>query len=180
MSEFPPGISVRDVPPQRPGQTSRSLAVNVPFPSNFKAAHRIIGKGGANIKKIQDCGVRCTVKALGAHDKENKEISGPFEVVMSSDDPANVENAEAVVVAMAEDLVSRMHDFVRASGRGGPHGGGGPRRGGGGGGGFDRRGGGGGGGGGFDRRGPPPPRFDDDRRGFGRDRDRDRSPPRYR
>ncbi|CAK9036380.1 30-kDa cleavage and polyadenylation specificity factor 30 (Protein OXIDATIVE STRESS TOLERANT 6) (Zinc finger CCCH domain-containing protein 11) (AtC3H11), partial [Durusdinium trenchii] len=159
-ADFKPGISIRDMPPNKRGESQRCIAVNVPFPPEFKAAHRIIGKGGQNIKRIQDCGVRCTVKPLGVPG-HSQDITGPFELVISGEDE-NMDNAERVVIEMSEDLIRKFEDFAGdrrprhhrdmpppPMRRGGPD--------------FD------------DRRGPPPPHMRDrppdrdfDRRGGGR------------
>jgi len=112
MRNFRPGISVRELPSGKDGRINKAIAVNVPFSPSFKAAHRMIGKGGGNIKKIQEVGVRCTVTALGAGLKkvQTGQITGPFEVIVSGTDPELVESAEKMALSMVEDLLDRFDE----------------------------------------------------------------------
>mmetsp|Transcript_18419 Transcript_18419/g.36171 ORF Transcript_18419/g.36171 Transcript_18419/m.36171 type:complete len:898 (-) Transcript_18419:46-2739(-) len=178
-ASYPPGITINELPTSRNNEVGKSVAVNIPFPQHFKAAHRIIGKGGSNIQRIQDCGVRCIVKALGAPSNQNQgNIVGPFEVLVYSDNMENVDRAIRLVTDMAEQIIERFEDHERGPGRGGPRDRDGASVAGSDRGGNDRgfRGGGNGRGGGMgsndrDRRGPPMQRG-------GRGRDRERGPPR--
>ncbi|GBG29058.1 mRNA 3'-end-processing protein YTH1 [Hondaea fermentalgiana] len=130
-ANFPPGISVHDIPDSRNNEIGRSVAVNVPFSQDFKAAHRIIGKGGSNIQRIQNCGVRCIVKALGAPSNQNQgNIVGPFEVLVYSENAENVEQAIHLVYEMANQIIDRFEERMRGRGGGrGPPGRGPPGRG---------------------------------------------------
>jgi hypothetical protein len=124
-ADYPPGISSHELPAKH-GQFGRKVVINVPFKPQFKAAHRIIGRGGANIKKVQDVGVRCTVKSLDSPEQQQQgplpagtEISGPMQVIMFGNDQASMDNAERVLREMMEEILSKHDEFIAIGESGG-------------------------------------------------------------
>jgi len=182
-ADYPPGISVHPLS-SRPGSFARKVVANVPFKHEFKPANRIIGRGGGNIRRVQEVGVRCTVKAVD-EDLPQNDIEGPIQIKFFSQDEEAMNVAEGLIIEMFEDLISRYNDFLDGAAR---RGGGGPRnnhdddfhgnRGGRGRGGRGDR---GGDRGGYDDRERDPYRGRDNRgprdRGGGHDDDRRRGPP---
>lgn len=123
-TEFPPGASVHQMPPYRPGQINRRVVVNVDFPQKFKAPNRVIGKGGANIKRIREgSSVRISVKALHEHLQpppiggRSQDIVGPLQILFYSPSEEDMDRAEPMVVELAHDIMKKYEEYVEVGER---------------------------------------------------------------
>jgi len=117
-ADFPPGVSVQESPSNRPGTFFSSVIVNVPFHKDFKAAHQMIGKGGANINRVKErTGAQCSVQALSKLPQDG-EISGPMQIKLTCNDAAKMSEAIEMVKMMANDIVQKFEKPLPRDDRG--------------------------------------------------------------
>eukprot|EP00510_Aplanochytrium_minuta_P004571 CAMPEP_0184009192 /NCGR_PEP_ID=MMETSP0954-20121128/2443_1 /TAXON_ID=627963 /ORGANISM="Aplanochytrium sp, Strain PBS07" /LENGTH=947 /DNA_ID=CAMNT_0026288487 /DNA_START=71 /DNA_END=2911 /DNA_ORIENTATION=+ len=113
--DLPPGVTVNPPEDGVGGLKLQKILINIPFKPQFKAAHRLIGKQGVNVKRIRN-ETGCRVRVQSSNDNGNqKEIVGPIELILSTKEPEKLEPAVAITREIIEEI-ERLHKEYIARG----------------------------------------------------------------
>lgn len=100
--------------PTQPGQPyTQKLIVNIPFKPGYKAANRMIGRGGTRLRAVQQAtGVSCRIRNE-SDDPDVKEIVGPIHVILQSTDASKMRMAIDMMKDNINEVIQQHDSYVK-------------------------------------------------------------------
>lgn len=112
---LPEGISMLDLkhPADTGGFYIQTILINIPFKPGYKAANRLIGRGGSRLRMIQqESGVACRIRGENEQNQES-EILGPIYAELKSSSRQPLDRAIDLMKKNIEEVIDQHDHYVR-------------------------------------------------------------------